>query len=778
MLTSLTENKNKRYRLKISGRVQGVGFRPTVYRYAVEKELRGWVFNSSQGVVIEVEGEERRINEFLKLLKEKPPPQAEILDIQISPCPLVGEKEFKILSSATEEEIKTQVSPDLATCQECLRELNSFKDRRYHYPFINCTNCGPRYTILKRIPYDRKNTTMSVFKMCKECFLEYTAPLNRRFHAQPNACWECGPEVEMINLASQKKLKGEEAIKEARQLLAQGEIVALKGLGGFHLACDATQEKAVRNLRQRKFREDKPFALMAKALETIKLFCEVSPSEEALLISSKAPIVLLKKKHSCSKIAEEVAPHNPYLGFMLPYTPLHHLLFKGAPFEILVMTSGNISDEPIAYQNSEAKERLQRITPYLLVHNRAIYIRCDDSVTRILPFTQREMLIRRARGYVPQPLSLPFKFHQEILAVGAHLKNTFCFGKDNFAFISHHIGDLENAAALESFTSGIEHFKNIFKLNPSVIAYDLHPEYLSTKYAQAQKDTSFLIPIQHHHAHIASCLADNQVKNKEVIGVAFDGVGLGEDNTLWGGEFLIASYQKFTRIGYLKPIPLPGGEQAIKEPWRVAGVYLEEVYGEKFLELNLEFVSILDKKKWRVLQKMLSQKINSPLTSSIGRLFDAVAALLGVRQTINYEGQAAIELELLADDEVTLSYPYEIKFTEGQYIIDPKGIIEGIVTDLLHCVATREISAKFHQTVVEIIVKMCSYLRRETQLQEVALSGGVFQNMFLLERTFEKLTQAGFKIYLHSKVPPNDGGISLGQAVIANEKVKGEKKCA
>jgi len=598
---------------------------------------------------------------------------------------------------------------------------------------------------------------------------------------------------------------GVRAIKETVKLLKKGKIVAIKGLGGFHLACDALNEEAVRNLRQRKYRENKPFALMARDLEIAKKFCQVSPEEEELLLSVKRPVVLLKKKtqivadsrRRLSQIVEQVAPNNKYLGFMLPYTPLHYLLFyelRTTNYEslsVLVMTSGNICEEPIAYENEEAVSRLSTIADYFLFHNRDIYTRCDDSVTRIFLPMKREMLIRRSRGYAPSPLTVPLIFKNEILACGAHLKNTFCLAKGNEVFISHHIGDLENLETLVALEKSVKHFKKLFAIEPAIIAHDLHPEYLSTKYAQnlltlnSQLST---IPVQHHHAHIVSCLADNGVDNHKVIGVAFDGTGYGEDGNIWGGEFLIADYADFERKAHLKYLPLPGAEQAIKEPWRMAATYLYETYGEGFLRLNLDFTSRLNKSRWAVLEKMIKRRINSPLTSSMGRLFDAVSSLLGLRDEITYEGQAAMELEMAIKSVQSSkfkvkSYKYGIEQEKKFFIIKPKEIIMGIVEDLKHSVPVGAISFKFHNTIVEMIVETCMKIRSDfnqnyklrtmnSELNEVALSGGVFQNIFLLDRTFNRLIKEGFKVYLHRQVPTNDGGISLGQAVIANAKFK------
>lgn len=787
--------QTKRLRIDINGIVQGVGFRPTVYRYAKEKELSGWVSNTSSGVIIEVEGASSNIDDFLHSLKSSPPPQAQINDIKICSLTIQNENQFKILPSIISPNIKTQrsstlvqrsstlvqISPDIATCPECLRELFNPGDRRYLYPFLNCTHCGPRFTIVKSIPYDRNNTTMEKFTMCPLCRAEYDNPLDRRFHAQPNACPKCGPLLTLVSHHSSfVSRKGKDAIIDTIKLLSNGKIVAIKGLGGFHLACNALNEKAVKTLRTRKYREDKPFALMAKDVETIKKFSYVSDEEEKLLTSSKRPIVLLKKRTDCN-ISPSVAPNNKHLGFMLPYTPLHQLLFLPRDTRcemrdaVLVMTSGNISDEPIAYHNEEAISRLSDIADYFLTHNRDIHIRCDDSVTRVFPNTQRELIIRRSRGYVPRPLTVPFTFKEEILACGAHLKNTFALAKENQIYLSHHIGDLENLETLNAFEKGIEHFKDIFKVKPKIIAHDLHPAYLSTKYAKNIHDTNNkirLLGIQHHHAHIASCMADNGLKNHKVIGIAFDGTGYGDDGCLWGSEFMVADYKSYERKAYLKYIPLPGGSQAIKEPWRMAAAYLYKAYGRDIIhKFDRPFQK--GQEKWNIIEKMIKHGINSPLTSSMGRLFDAVSSLIGLRDTINYEGQAAIELEQIAKPiDTTKIYNYRIKTENQLYIIDTIPIIKGIVKDLQRNIPASTISAKFHFTISEIILDTCKLISLETGLSFVALSGGVFQNMILLSKTYTRLKKAGFKVYIHNKVPANDGGISLGQTVIANSNLE------
>ncbi|MCK4308208.1 carbamoyltransferase HypF, partial [candidate division WOR-3 bacterium] len=692
---------------------------------------------------------------------------------------------------------------------------------------INCTDCGPRFTIIKNIPYDRERTTMDKFTMCSECSKEYNSPASRRFHAQPNACPHCGPQVSLIHLRckpvgvrfiepaqNQKenscasrlvKREGTNAVKDTIRLLKEGDIVAIKGLGGFHLACDATNDTAVRNLRKRKNRENKPFALMAKNLEVIKQFCEVSPEEEQLLLSAKSPIVLLKKRaKELSTVSEDIAPNNKYLGFILPYTPLHHLLFHATvdlppslipepislltskkSLSVLVMTSGNFSDEPIIYKNDDASAKLKETADFLLVHNRDIFIQCDDSVTRVFPCTGDEIIIRRARGYVPEPVRLRgFDLPEgtAVLATGADLKNTFCLARGNQFIVSQHIGDMENFETFSAFENSIEHFEKLFKIIPTVVACDLHPEYLTTKYA---KKLSALSPqisdigIQHHHAHIASCMADNDLENRKVIGVAFDGTGYGSDGTIWSAEFLVSDYTEFERAAHLKHIRLPGGDAAIREPWRIAVSLLYEAYGENFCGLELDFTKHLNKEKWLVLKGMLDKEINCPPASSMGRLFDGISALIGLKKEITYEGEAAIELEMAIEpvqnsESRVQSYKYGIEKIGHTYIIDFIPIVKGVVEDLQTDIPVSVISEKFHNTIAEMTVETCVKIRSDAhnKLNEVALSGGVFQNMFLLDKTYKNLIKDGFKVYIHRHVPPNDGGISLGQAVIASNKIK------
>jgi len=689
---------------------------------------------------------------------------AVIFDIQSYDIEPVGYDDFNIRDSDDHEEKFVPISPEISTCGDCLAELFNPTDPRYRYPFINCTNCGPRFTIVKDIPYDRKYTTMAPFKMCGMCEGEYNDPKNRRFHAQPNACPACGPILTLLN-DKLKKIEIPDVIAEVCRLLRDGKIIAIKGLGGYHLACDALNPDAVFRLRSRKHREYKPFAVMVKDIETAKRLCYVNNDEEKLLKTTIHPVVLLRKRPDCP-VAEDVAPYQKYHGIILPYTPLHHLITAESGL-VLVMTSGNVSSEPIVYQNKEAFERLKNIADFYCIHNREIHIRTDDSVSRI--WRGNETVLRRARGLAPFPLLVNFIFKERILACGAELKNSFCLARDNFVFMSHHIGDLENLETLTSFEEGIEHFKRIFNIEPTLIAYDLHPEYLATKYALSLQNIP-KIGVQHHHAHIVSCMIDNEIDG-EVIGVSFDGTGYGTDGKIWGGEFLICDYGGFERVGHLEYTPLPGGEKAIIEPWRMAASILYKIYNNNMLDLDIDFVKELDRNKWANIKKMIDKGINSPMTSSSGRLFDAVSALVGIRKEIYYEGQAAIELEMAAGVEAS-GYEFDLEELEDNTLILIEPIIRGIVSDLERRVEVESISSKFHNTMAKIILNMCLKIRKISGLNRVALSGGVFQNSLLLENTYVLLDKNDFKVFTQHRVPPNDGGIALGQVVIANERIK------
>ncbi|MCG2786931.1 MAG: carbamoyltransferase HypF [Anaerolineae bacterium] len=768
-----------RLSIDITGIVQGVGFRPFVYNLATRLELAGWVRNTSAGVDIELEGKTPALDEFIQRLRADAPPLAYLDQVHVTPRDgLVGYKTFEILHSESVLGAFQPISPDVSICPDCLRELLDPNDRRHRYPFINCTNCGPRFTIITDIPYDRPKTTMAVFPMCPNCETEYRDPVDRRFHAQPVACPECGPHIWLEAAQPDtlpQNIPSDDAILAAQHLLREGKTVAIKGLGGFHLACDALNPAAVDALRARKLRVDKPFALMMPDLATIEQHCYLNSDERSLLESAARPIVLLRRRPE-STLAKQVAPGQNQLGVMLPYTPLHYLLFSDLPAaQILVMTSANLSEEPICTDNIEARQRLAGLTDAFLMHNRDIHMRTDDSVMRVLqlpansnasvpqPATSHVYPIRRSRGYAPFPVHLP-KNQVSLLATGAELKNTFCITNENYAFLSHHIGDLENYETLKSFEDGIAHFEKLFRVRPVAIACDMHPNYLATRYAQERSEREILplIPVQHHHAHIAALMAEHGLDGSEpVIGVAFDGTGYGEDGKIWGGEFLLADYAGYRRFAHLRYFPLPGGDAATRRPSRTALGLLHALGLDWDDALPTHSDLCYDDRT--ALRAQLEHKINSPLTSSMGRLFDAAAALAGVRQNVNYEAQAAIEFEALADPAETGYYPFE--FADGQ--INPSAAIEALIADVLSGKAVSLVSARFHNGVAHLVRDVCASIRVESSVSRVALSGGVWQNVTLLEKTIPLLQKNGFQVYIHGKVPANDGGLALGQAVIA-----------
>ena len=749
----------KRKAIEITGIVQGIGYRPFVYNLALTHSIRGWVLNNEKGVLIDAEGDDGDLDRFIEGLTALAPPLARIETLKAHPLEPQGYSNFEIRQSKGTSNGFTLISPDVATCHRCLAELLSPGDFRYRYPFINCTLCGPRFTIINDIPYDRHKTTMAPFTMCPVCLQEYENPVDRRFHAQPNACPACGPSLRLVNRKGET-LPGN-VLDRTLDLLLQGSIVAVKGIGGFHLVCNAENHGAVSTLRSRKFREDKPFAVMCRDMEEVRAHGDIQEEEERLLCSPERPIVILNRKKG-SSIAPGVAPFQKTLGVMLPYSPLHHLLLQG-PLRSLVMTSGNVSDEPIAYRNEEACHRLSEIADFFLLHDRDIHMRCDDSVVRV--FKGVPYVLRRSRGYVPFPIKLPFDLEM-ILACGGELKNTFSLSRGPYVFVSHHIGDLENLETLLSFEQGIEHFKKLFSIEPKAVAYDLHPEYLSTKYALSLEGIP-KVGVQHHHAHVVSAMAENGLAG-DVIGVALDGTGFGTDGTIWGGEFLRADLSDFERLAHLRKVPMPGGSMAIKEPWRMALAYLFEAFGDKAMDLELDWIKRRDPQKCGVLKRMIEKSVNSPLTSSMGRLFDTVSSLLSIRETVNYEGQAAVELEMLADPEGKDEYPFEIREKERPMVVDPMQTVRGIVQDLIQGHSPSRISGKFHRTVARLVVETCKRIRSESGLDRVVLSGGVFQNTLLLALVFDGLKESGFKFYTHHLVPANDGGISLGQAVIAH----------
>ncbi len=821
---------NSRVKILVRGTVQGVGFRPYVYSLAKSLNLKGFVMNSSKGVTIEVEGSNSAT--FVERLTKEAPPLSQIIDVDVTTIPYYGYQDFKIVKSEDEGSF-TLISPDVSICKDCFRELLDRYDRRYLYPFINCTNCGPRYTITKSVPYDRPNTTMSVFQMCPQCEEEYHNPEDRRFHAQPNACAVCGPHVELrvkndnnptqISLhppllkgdkgGLQKERMGglldeklkvdekENPIKETIRLLRQGYIVAIKGLGGFHLACDATNEEAVNKLRVRKRRSNKPFALMAPDVETVKKFCYVSKDEEELLVSNKRPIVLLRKKKT--SLPDAVSPDNPCFGFMLPYTPLHYLLFYypmkeslsmnsnpplpadnppippftkeghggiNTNFDALVMTSGNISEEPIVISNEEAVTKLSGLVDAFLFHNRDIFMRVDDSVLRIMTSKPSLSFIRRSRGYVPDPVLL-HEEGPEVLGCGADIKNIFTLTKGSFAIPSQHIGDMENYETLKFFEECLENLKAVYRVNPVALAYDLHPMYLSTQWALRQEGMQ-KFGIQHHYAHVASVMAERGITEK-VIGVSFDGTGYGTDGNLWGGEFLIADLENFERAGHFRYIPLPGGEMAVKEPWRMAVSFIKDVAGDEAMHYlkSIGFIDRYGDSRVKDILKIFDKKPYSPLVSSAGRLFDAVSAMIGVCDKNTFEGEAAIALEAIASPDIIDDYSFDMKLRDP-IEIDFSQTVLGIIEDLVKGEDKGFISAKFHNTLVAVIFKVVERLYHMHSIKDIVLCGGVFQNMYLLERTIANLKSMGMEVHIHEKVPTNDAGISLGQAYIIRERLK------
>ncbi len=727
-----------------------------MYSLASRLGLDGFVRNDTGGVVIEAEGRWSALSDFIERVGTEAPPLARLQNISSNPIAIGGTRGFRIIESAAAGDRRVLISPDIATCVDCVREVFAPGDRRFGYPFNNCTNCGPRFTIVCDVPYDRPLTTMAAFAMCEECAREYNDPSDRRFHAQPISCPRCGPRVS-LRAPDGASLAGD-PIRVAVDHLREGKIVAVKGLGGYHLAVDAANEAAVALVRARKSREEKPFAVMVADLAMARQLAEIDAAEEALLTSRRRPIVLLRRRTDAN-LASPIAPGNSRIGLMLPYTPLHHLLMREFASPI-VMTSGNISDEPIAYCDEQAFEDLGPLADLFLTHDRPIHIRTDDSVMRA--FRGREYPLRRARGYAPQPITLAHEAPRPILACGAQLKNTFCLMKDNHAFMSHHIGDLQNYATMRAFTQGIAHFRRLFGVEPKVVAHDLHPEYLSTKYALELEGVE-RVGVQHHHAHIASCLADNRADGP-AIGVAFDGLGYGLDSTMWGGELLVADLCSFERVGHFSAIPMPGGVAAIKEPWRMAAAYLDAVCGDRVPD-DLGVVR-RNAKRWRSIVMLARRRINSPLTSSVGRLFDAVAAILGIRDSISFEGQAAIELEQRADESETASYPVETDSDES-LLLRGEDLVREVVDDLRNGTSVPIIAARFQNSLARIIVDACATIRSRYGIRDIALSGGVFQNFFLLTRAVEGLERAGFHVMTHQSVPTNDGGISLGQAAIA-----------
>jgi hydrogenase maturation protein HypF len=766
-------SEHERWCVLVRGIVQGVGYRPFVYGLATAAGLAGFVRNGSDGVTIEVEGPPAALAAFVASLAAAAPPLARVDGVSYETLAPQGLAGFAIVASQGAARADTLIAPDSATCADCLAELFDPRDRRYRYPFINCTNCGPRFTIVADVPYDRAKTTMAGFALCARCAAEYHDPANRRFHAQPNACPACGPQLSFEWLAAPLTPGPADPLAATVAALLAGQIVALKGLGGYHLACDAGDAAAVARLRRRKQREAKPFALMVADLAAARRLCTVGDDEAALLGSPRRPIVLLDRLPGV-ELPPDLAPGQPTLGIMLPYTPLHHLLLRDfvaargpARPAALVLTSGNLSDEPIAYRDEDARARLAPIADAMLSHNRPILTRCDDSVARIV--AGGPLLLRRARGYAPEPLRLHMAFAQPVLAYGGHLKNTFCLARGHDAFMSHHIGDLENLETLESLREGIAHFQRLFAIEPEVIAYDLHPEYLATK-AALNSPIARKIGVQHHHGHVASVIAEHGLAGP-VIGLAADGTGYGADGAIWGGEIMVADLAGYERVGHLAYIALPGGEQAVRQPWRVAAAYLQQIYGPGWLDLELPFAKGIDRARWALLSQMIARRLNSPPCSSMGRLFDAAAALIGLRSEALYEGQAAIELEALAEPDVP-AYPFAIQ-AGRPFLLDVGPTLIALVEDLQRGATASRAAGRFQRAIAELLLAACHAVRASHGLTTVALSGGVFQNRLLLSTLLALLERDGFAAYTNRRVPPNDGGLSLGQAAIAGWVVGG-----
>lgn len=768
----VTYSARIRRHIQVRGIVQGVGFRPFVYNLATSLGLAGYVLNSSAGVTIEIEGPDQTVAEFLDTLQSHPPELAEITDVSVSQAEPRGESAFSILHSQQEPGEFVLISPDAGTCDLCWRDFGNSLNRRFGYPFTNCTHCGPRYTIIQDIPYDRATTTMSKFTMCSDCAAEYADPADRRFHAQPNACPVCGPSLALVPrgaVISTVEFDEKDSLPilhRARAILREGKILAVKGLGGFLLACDARNNDAVAELRRRKRRPAKPFALMSRDIAAVKNLCVVSAADEAALLHPRRPIIVLSRLPHAD-LSPAVAPGDHTVGAMLPYTPLHYLLFSDSPhsaseFPALVMTSGNLSEEPIVISNEQALTHLAGIADWFLLHNRDIAMRVDDSVVRTFEGTER--VLRRSRGFVPQAIDLQVPMHP-VLAFGAELKNTFCLTRGRFAILSQHIGDLENYETMQFFWETLANMKNMFKVEPCAVAHDMHPNYMSTRMALAS-GMDRKIPVQHHHAHIASCMAENHLHGK-VIGVAFDGTGYGTDGRIWGGEFLVADFAGFTRRAHFRNVLLPGGDAAVRQPWRMALSYLRDTFGAQippalscFRDVPADQLALVD--------RMLAHRLQAVETSSCGRLFDAVAALVGLGREVTFEGQAAIALESAATNGVSDRYGFEIE--EGEPIVlDFRPAIAAIVTDISVGSSAGDISARFHNTLTAAVVEVCCRIRQSDGLNRVCLSGGTFQNVTLLRHVTQELRRCGFGVFLHAMVPPNDGGISLGQAVIANE---------
>lgn len=764
-------------RIAVKGIVQGVGFRPTVYRLANRYHVRGWIRNTSWGVEIHAEGGGGELDAFCRALSEEAPPLAHVESVTCEPAACEDHELFAILKSEAQEGAYQLVSPDVATCPDCLRELLDPNDRRYRYPFTNCTNCGPRFTIIRDVPYDRPNTTMALFRMCPACQAEYDDPLDRRFHAQPNACPVCGPRLQLLAADGAVAAERDDALKLAAQHLQEGEIVAIKGLGGMQLACDATNAQAVAILRQRKRRPGKPLAIMCRDLASARALAHVREEEERLLTSVAAPIVLVERLAG-SSVAPNVAPDTRLLGIMLPYTPLHHLLLREVSVP-LVMTSGNLSEEPLARDNDEALKRLGGIADWFLLHDRGIQSRCDDSVW-FVPADGLPQPVRRARGYAPFPIKLSFAT-QPTLGCGAELKNTICLSREEYAFVSQHIGDMDNLETQRYFREVIDLFQSLFHVRPEIVACDMHPDYAASRYARELADVT-RVEVQHHHAHLVSCLADAGIDGA-VLGVILDGTGYGLDGRIWGGEFLLGDRHGFARLAHLEYLPMPGGDAAVRNPYRLAWAYVDHLLSG----VDHEFGPSDLAGERAILQRMAREKVNTPWTSSAGRLFDAVSALLGVRQRVTYEAEAAIALEMLAEDDPEgVIYPYLLRkggvpLTWGRVLhnvgpvreIGLGPLFEALLAELRDETPVELISHRFHRTLATLAADVAALLANETGVRRVALSGGCFQNRLLLQLTREALVARSLDPIIHRQVPCNDGGLSLGQMAVAQGIVGG-----
>lgn len=806
----------------ITGVVQGVGFRPFLFRLAHAYHLKGEVFNTANGVTLIIEGSEDRIEHFRQDIISKKPPLSIIFEIASNSTALSGYKAFSITASSEQSFSKSAlISPDVSVCPDCLKEMHDPGNRRFEYPFINCTNCGPRYTIIQGIPYDRAKTSMNLFTMCSRCQKEYDNPFDRRFHAQPNACQVCGPHLTLVdNMGNDVKSSlPETPLESAARFLKQGKIVAVKGLGGFHLSVDAMNRDAVARLRRGKNRPHKPFALMAISTEVASRFVHISFEEKLLLESYNRPIVLLLRRSLTKQYGKsiisanrtmhrecptekdrftkdsditishlsdcQIAPDNPFWGIMLPYTPLHYLLLEKGP-SILVMTSGNRSGEPLSIENGDALDAFSHIADYFLLHNRDIYFRVDDSIVQVQ--NRQPRFFRRSRGYAPLPIILCKKSLAEksVLGCGAGMKNCVCLTSGNRAFLSQHIGDLDNEKVFSFYQDSIRHLKNILDIEPEIIAHDLHPDYLSTRFAksianQDNKTDITLVPVQHHHAHAVSCMAENGLQG-EVIAITLDGTGLGTDGNIWGGEILVCSETAFQRKAHLEYMPMPGGDAVTKEPWRMTLSYLYSAFGDDLFDLDIPFLKEISHDKLSFMVQMIRKKLNTPLTSSCGRLFDAVASLCSIRHEITFESQAAIELQAKnLHPEICKKYNFSINALKGEkdekiFVIDPLPSIKDIVNDIHNKVSKEYISSKFHQTVIDMFVDGAENIRLDYGIKRVVLSGGVFNNTFILTGMTNALEKRGFKVYSHSKVPSGDGGVALGQAVIAGIRSKDKRR--